>query len=232
MWRVTLTGVMAHRLRYTLTALAVLLGVAFIAGTFVLTDTINSTFNGLYDQIYQGTAAVVRATEPFNPGANFTSQRQRIDASLATTVVQVPGVQAAASVSRATPSSSGVTASRSARRPTARPRSAWPGPTSQLSTRCGYCPAGSRRAPAPRWLSTSTPPTSGISRSATRSSSSPRAACHLYHYRHRDLGQRGQPARRDRHRIRPGHRSQSARPARQGERDQRGGGTGVSQAGS
>ena len=96
MWRVTLTGVMAHRLRYTLTALAVLLGVAFIAGTFVLTDTINSTFNGLYDQIYQGTAAVVRATEPFNPGANFTSQRQRIDASLATTVVQVPGVKAAA----------------------------------------------------------------------------------------------------------------------------------------
>ena len=54
MWRVTLKGVVAHRLRYALTALAVLLGVAFIAGSFVLTDTINSTFNGLYDQIYQG----------------------------------------------------------------------------------------------------------------------------------------------------------------------------------
>ncbi len=96
MWLVTLKGVAAHRLRYALTALAVLLGVAFIAGTFVLTDTINSTFNGLYDQIYQGTAAVVRATQPFNPGTNFVSQRQRIDASLATTVAQVPGVQAVA----------------------------------------------------------------------------------------------------------------------------------------
>ena len=96
MWRVTLKGVVAHRLRYALTALAVLLGVAFIAGTFVLTDTMNSTFNGLYDQVYQGTAAVVRATQPFNPGTNFTNERQLIDASLASTVAKVPGVQAVA----------------------------------------------------------------------------------------------------------------------------------------
>jgi len=94
MWRVTLKGVVAHRLRYALTALSVLLGVAFIAGTFVLTDTINSTFNNLYDQVYQGTAAVVRATQPFNPGASFTNQRQLIDASLAGTVAKVPGVRA------------------------------------------------------------------------------------------------------------------------------------------
>jgi putative ABC transport system permease protein len=98
MWRVTLKGALAHRLRYALTALSVLLGVAFIAGSFVLSDTINSTFNGLYDQMYQGTAAVVRATEPFNPGTNFTSQRQQIDASLAPTVANVPGVKAVAPV--------------------------------------------------------------------------------------------------------------------------------------
>lgn len=96
MWRITLKGVLAHRLRYALTALAVLLGVAFIAGTYVLTDTMNSTFNNLYTQIYQGTAAVVRAAQPFNPGVQFTNERQRVDDSLATTVRAVPGVQAVA----------------------------------------------------------------------------------------------------------------------------------------
>ena len=77
MWRITWKGVVAHRLRYLLTALSVLLGVAFIAGTYVLTDTMNGTFNNLYDQIYQGTGAVVRATQPFNPGTSFTIQRDR-----------------------------------------------------------------------------------------------------------------------------------------------------------
>ena len=96
MWGIALKGVIAHRLRYGLTALAVLLGVAFIAGTFVLADTINGTFNGLYNQIYAGTAAVVRATQPFNPGTSFTIQRQQIDASLAGTVAEVPGVKAVA----------------------------------------------------------------------------------------------------------------------------------------
>src|SRR6266568_1569596 len=96
MWRVTLTRVVAHRLRYAMTALAVLLGVAFIAGTFVLNDTINETFNRLYSQIYQGTSAVVRAAEPFNPGAGFSVQRQRIPARLAGRLARVPGVRAVA----------------------------------------------------------------------------------------------------------------------------------------
>jgi putative ABC transport system permease protein len=96
MWRVTLSGVIAHRFRYALTALAVLLGVAFIAGTFVLTDTMNATFNNLYSQIYAGTAAVVRASQPFNPGVSFSNQRDGIDASLAGPVAAVPGVRAVA----------------------------------------------------------------------------------------------------------------------------------------
>jgi len=94
MWRITLTGVVAHKARYALTALAVLLGVSFVAGTLVFTDTIGHTFDTLYGQIYQGTAAVVRSQQPFNPGVSFSNQRQPIDASLQATVDRVPGVKA------------------------------------------------------------------------------------------------------------------------------------------
>ncbi|WP_169950249.1 FtsX-like permease family protein [Microbispora sp. H11081] len=44
MFRTTLTGLLAHRLRLLLTSLAIVLGVGFIAGTFVLTDTIDAGF--------------------------------------------------------------------------------------------------------------------------------------------------------------------------------------------
>ena len=92
MWRVTLTGLLAHKVRYALTALAVLLGVAFMAGTFVFTDTIKHTFDGLFSDVYSNTSAVVRAKQAYTPGANFASQRRLIDADLIPTVRQVPGV--------------------------------------------------------------------------------------------------------------------------------------------
>lgn len=94
MWRVTLTGLLAHKVRYALTALAVLLGVAFMAGTFVFTDTIKHTFDGLFSDVYSNTSAVVRAKQAYTPGANFTSQRRSIDADLVLVVRQVPGVTA------------------------------------------------------------------------------------------------------------------------------------------
>jgi putative ABC transport system permease protein len=94
MWRVTLRGLVAHWVRYALTALAVLLGVAFMAGTFVFTDTIKHTFDGLFGDVYSHTSAVVRAEQPFTPGANFTNQRRLINGDLATRVWQVPGVTA------------------------------------------------------------------------------------------------------------------------------------------
>jgi len=92
MWRITLPGLLAHKVRYALTALAVVLGVAFMAGTLVFTDTIKATFDGLFDDVYRNTAAVVRAKQPVTPDANFTDQRRLIDARLAETVREVPGV--------------------------------------------------------------------------------------------------------------------------------------------
>ncbi len=94
MLRVTFTGLLAHKVRYALTALAVLLGVAFMAGTFVFTDTIKHTFDGLFTDVYGNTSAVVRAKEAYAPGANFSNQRRLIDASIIPTVRAVPGATA------------------------------------------------------------------------------------------------------------------------------------------
>ena len=41
MLRVTLKGLLAHKLRMALSAFAIVLGVAFVAGTLVFTDTLD-----------------------------------------------------------------------------------------------------------------------------------------------------------------------------------------------
>ena len=61
MRKATLKGLLAHKLRLALTALSVVLGVAFVSGTFVLTDTINHTFDNLFTEVSQGVDVTVRA---------------------------------------------------------------------------------------------------------------------------------------------------------------------------
>ena len=50
MLRATLKSLLARKLRLTLTALSIVLGVGFVAGTYVLTDTMNKAFEDLFAQ--------------------------------------------------------------------------------------------------------------------------------------------------------------------------------------
>ena len=59
MLRVALRGLATRRLRAALTAVSIVLGVALVAGTFVLTDSITGAFNSIFSTIYQGTDATV-----------------------------------------------------------------------------------------------------------------------------------------------------------------------------
>jgi len=59
MIRITLRGLLTRKLRSSLTAIAIVLGVAMVSGTYVLTDTINHSFDSLYQQIYKGTDAYI-----------------------------------------------------------------------------------------------------------------------------------------------------------------------------
>ena len=63
MIRVALRGLAGRKLRAVLTALAIVLGVAMISGTLVLTDAIDRAFDRIFVQSYAGTDAVVTAAE-------------------------------------------------------------------------------------------------------------------------------------------------------------------------
>jgi putative ABC transport system permease protein len=94
--RVTIKGLLAKKFRLALTSLAVVLGVAFMAGTFVLTDTLGNVFDNLFANASQGVSAVVRAKEPFKastgPGSNNQQNRPPVPESLTDQVAVVKGV--------------------------------------------------------------------------------------------------------------------------------------------
>ena len=59
MIRVALKGLAGRKLRALLTAIAIVLGVAMLSGTYVLTDTIDKAFDSIFVESYAGTDAVV-----------------------------------------------------------------------------------------------------------------------------------------------------------------------------
>lgn len=91
MFFTTLKSLAARKLRLFTTSFAVLLGVAFMAGTLVLTDTIGKTFDKLFADVNSGTDAYVRAESAFD-SEWFGEQRPRLDASLIQTINDLDGV--------------------------------------------------------------------------------------------------------------------------------------------
>ena len=59
MRRVALKGLAFRKVRALLTALAVVLGVAMVSGTYVLTDSIQRAFDGIFTGSYEDTSAVI-----------------------------------------------------------------------------------------------------------------------------------------------------------------------------
>ena len=82
MFRVSLKGILGHKLRLVLTALAVTLGVSFVAGTFILTDTMNAAFTDLFGRIDKNVDAVVRAHATFTDNQSLNGGRDPIPESV------------------------------------------------------------------------------------------------------------------------------------------------------
>jgi putative ABC transport system permease protein len=95
--RVALRGLATRRLRAALTAVAIVLGVALVAGTFVLTDSITGAFNSIFSTIYQGTDATVTGRNVIDSkatgGAGANGDVPPFSQTLLTRVQSLPGVK-------------------------------------------------------------------------------------------------------------------------------------------
>jgi putative ABC transport system permease protein len=93
MGKATLKGLLAHKFRLAATALAIVLGVSFVAGTYVLTDTINATFTNLFDEVTQGIDVAVRSKDVFT--GQMGEVRDPIPEEVLNEVKAVDGVKVA-----------------------------------------------------------------------------------------------------------------------------------------
>ena len=171
MTKVALKGLLGRKLRAALTAIAIVLGVAMVSGTYILTDTIKSAFSTVFTTVYQHTDAVITGKSAIggdNGGGGGRVQAPSLPASLLTQVRQLPGVAAGGGIDLR---------SRAARRPQRQ------GDLPRRGARSGVQPQPRRRAfqparadeaaPGPtvpiRSRSTRTPPARTTSRSGRRS---------------------------------------------------------------
>src|SRR4051812_25450459 len=92
MTRVAIKGLLRRKTRALLTSLAVVLGVAMISGTFVLTDTIQKAFTNVFDTAYSNTSVIISGKEVVKESATHPT----VAASLLARVRSQPGVAAAA----------------------------------------------------------------------------------------------------------------------------------------
>jgi putative ABC transport system permease protein len=83
----------ARKVRALGTTFAVVIGVAFVAGSFVLTDTIFAAFDEIFTDSLKGTSVVVSAK---NPVEQENGEIPTVDASLLPKVKRVAGVRLAA----------------------------------------------------------------------------------------------------------------------------------------
>ena len=63
MRRVALKGLLDRKARAVLTALAIVLGVAMVSGTFILTDTIQKAFKGAFTSSFENTSVIISGKE-------------------------------------------------------------------------------------------------------------------------------------------------------------------------
>ncbi len=92
MTRFAIRGLLSRKLRTALTALAIVLGVAMISGTYVLTDSIDQAFDKIFTDIRKGSSAVISGKSAFDLTDGSGVTEPTFDESLLPTVQKLSGV--------------------------------------------------------------------------------------------------------------------------------------------
>jgi putative ABC transport system permease protein len=87
-----LRGLLGRKLRTVLTAIAIVLGVATVSGTYVLTDSINNAFHSIFYETRAGSDAVISGKSPFDISGDSGSTKPSFDESLLQNVRALPEV--------------------------------------------------------------------------------------------------------------------------------------------
>ena len=90
MLALVLRGFTQRKLRVALTGIAIALGVALMAGTYVLTDTINHSFAGIFQTANRSNDVVVTPTQTL--GSDVRSGVSPITEAMLAQVRAMPGV--------------------------------------------------------------------------------------------------------------------------------------------
>ena len=98
MIRVALRGLAGRKLRAALTAFAIILGVAMVSGTYVLTDTIDKAFDNIFSETYANTDAVVSGKAADINFEGDSPDTPPIDATLLERIRALPDVEAATGI--------------------------------------------------------------------------------------------------------------------------------------
>jgi putative ABC transport system permease protein len=87
-----LRGLLGRKLRTVLTAIAIVLGVATVSGTYVLTDSINNAFHSIFYETRAGSDAIVSGKSAFDLSGDSGTTAPSFDESLLQRVRDLPDV--------------------------------------------------------------------------------------------------------------------------------------------
>ena len=95
MTKFALKGLLGRKLRTALTALAIVLGVAMVSGTYVLTDSIDSAFDAIFTDVRETSSVVISGKSAFDLSEGSGASATAFDEGVLDTVRDVDGVEEA-----------------------------------------------------------------------------------------------------------------------------------------